>query len=90
MDDLMNWFFQLIFVLLIICVSALIILICIEGILYITPSHMQARKEWKNKVNQCLLNKNYRSDCELIIYKDTQNNSNKNTYIPMFIPIVTR
>lgn len=32
----------------------------------------QVRKEWNNKVNNCVLNENYRKDCKLILYRDAQ------------------
>ena len=32
----------------------------------------QVRKEWNDKVNNCVLNENYRKDCKLILYRDAQ------------------
>lgn len=34
-------------------------------------------KEWREKVNSCLINKNFRKDCELIIYRDIQIHNQK-------------
>lgn len=32
----------------------------------------KVRKEWNDKVNNCVLNENYRKDCKLILYRDAQ------------------
>lgn len=43
--------------------------------IYQTPYMKQreiACKEWREKVNNCVLNENYRHDCRLIIYRDKQ------------------
>ena len=29
-------------------------------------------REWQAKVNNCVLNENYRNDCKLILYRDAQ------------------
>lgn len=34
--------------------------------------YFKMQDEWNNKVNNCVLNKSYRKDCALIIYKDKQ------------------
>lgn len=38
----------------------------------ITEEVNQVHKEWNNKVNNCVLNENYRKDCKLILYRDAQ------------------
>lgn len=38
----------------------------------ITEEINQVRKEWNDKVNNCVLNENYRKDCKLILYRDAQ------------------
>ena len=32
----------------------------------------QVHKEWNDKVNNCVLDENYRKDCKLILYRDAQ------------------
>lgn len=39
---------------------------------HITEEVSQVRKEWNDKVNNCVLNENYRKDCKLILYRDAQ------------------
>lgn len=39
---------------------------------HITEEASQIRKEWNDKVNNCVLNENYRKDCKLILYRDAQ------------------
>lgn len=39
---------------------------------HITEKAYQVRKEWNDKVNNCVLNENYRKDCKLILYRDAQ------------------
>ena len=34
--------------------------------------HEQVRQEWRLKVNNCVLNENYRKDCKLILYREAQ------------------
>ena len=34
--------------------------------------HEQVKQEWRLKVNNCVLNENYRKDCKLILYRDAQ------------------
>jgi hypothetical protein len=35
------------------------------------------KEEWQHKVNNCILDKNFRKDCELIIYRDIQIHNEK-------------
>ena len=35
------------------------------------------KKEWNNKVNNCILDMNFRKDCKLILYKDMQIHNQK-------------
>ena len=37
--------------------------------------YTKIHKEWKAKVNNCIMDSNYRNDCKLIIYKDMQNHN---------------
>lgn len=69
-----------------ICITAILLILvvlCI-GCFYLfslTPIYKQydlRHKEWKTKVNNCVLDENYRPDCALILYKDKQNH-NKQT-----------
>ena len=39
---------------------------------HITEEVYQVRKEWNDKVNNCVLNENYRKDCKRILYRDAQ------------------
>lgn len=39
---------------------------------HITEKSNQIRKEWNDKVNNCVLNENHRKDCKLILYRDAQ------------------
>ena len=34
--------------------------------------HKQVKQEWRLKVNNCVLNENYRKDCKLILYREAQ------------------
>lgn len=36
-------------------------------------NYSKTHEEWTQKVNGCVMNKNYRPDCKLILYKDQQN-----------------
>lgn len=90
MDDILGKIAGLVFLVVGFLMLVVAILILLQIFIYFTPSYQQTHAEWENKVNQCVLNKNSRSDCELIIYKDTQNHSNKYTNTPMFFPIVIR
>lgn len=49
-------------------------------------------KEWTEKVNNCVLNPNYRSDCSLILYRDMQihNMDSRQTHSVAPVPIVVR
>lgn len=69
----------------ILCIGGLIIF-CIIG--YFTIEHLihfkdyeQKSQEWKNKVQQCVINRNYRKDCEYIIYVDSKNRAESNTVV---------
>lgn len=36
-------------------------------------NYSKTHEEWTQKVNNCVMNENYRPDCKLILYKDQQN-----------------
>lgn len=74
-----------IFVLLII---ALIAATMLSSIIISIDKSQNIRKEWDDKVKNCVLNANYRNDCKLILYKDAQMHSNNNTSTVVPVPII--
>lgn len=74
-----------IFVLLII---ALIISVMLFSIIISIDKSRNKRKEWNDKVKNCVLNENYRNDCKLILYKDQQIHSSQNTSTVVPVPII--
>lgn len=53
--------------------------------------HEKTHAEWMQKVNNCVMNENYRPDCKLILYKDQQNahrSSSTTSTTVMPVPIV--
>lgn len=49
-------------------------------------------KEWNTKVDNCVLNPNYRPDCNLILYRDAQIHNmpsrHSNTVVP--VPMIVK
>lgn len=39
--------------------------------------HDKINEEWRQKVNACIIDKNCRKDCELILYRDAQIHNQK-------------
>lgn len=74
-----------IFVLLII---ALITSVMLSSIIISIDKSQNKRKEWNDKVKNCVLNENYRNDCKLILYKDQQIHSSENTSTVVPVPII--
>lgn len=67
-----------------ICIPTLIISAIVLGSIILlaylftnTPmykEHERVKQEWRLKVNNCVLNENYRKDCKLILYREAQIN----------------
>lgn len=50
-------------------------------------SHSKTNKEWTQKVNNCVMNENSRSDCKLILYKDRQNAIERGASTTTVVPL---
>ncbi len=73
---------------LIFLIIALIASTILSGIIISIDKSRNKRKEWNDKVKNCVLNENYRNDCKLILYKDQQIHSSKNTSTVVPVPII--
>ena len=68
---------------LILLTIALVASTILSGIIISIDKSRNKRKEWNDKVTNCVLNENYRKDCKLILYRDAQIHSEKtSTVIP--------
>lgn len=50
-------------------------------------NHSKTNKEWTQKVNNCVMNENYRPDCKLILYKGQQNAIKRDASITTVMPM---
>ena len=69
-------------------IIALIASTILSGIIISIDKSQNKRKEWNDKVKNCVLNENYRNDCKLILYKDQQIHSSQNTSTVVPVPII--
>lgn len=69
-------------------IIALITSVMLSGIIISIDKCQNKRKEWNDKVTNCVLNENYRKDCKLILYKDAQIHFNQNTSTVVPVPII--
>lgn len=69
-------------------IIALIASVILSGIIISIDKSRNKRKEWNDKVKNCVLNENYRNDCKLILYKDQQIHSSQNTSTVVPVPII--
>lgn len=67
---------------------ALVASAILSGIFFTIDISQNKRKEWNDKVKNCVLNENYRNDCKLILYKDAQIHFNQNTSTVVPAPII--
>lgn len=67
---------------------ALVAITILSGIIISIDKSRNKRKEWNDKVKNCVLNENYRNDCKLILYKDQQIHSSQNTSTVVPVPII--
>lgn len=67
---------------------ALVASTILSGIIISIDKSQNKRKEWNDKVKNCVLNENYRNDCKLILYKDQQIHSSQNTSTVVPVPII--
>lgn len=67
---------------------AYIIAVMLSNIIISIDKDQNKKKEWNNKVTNCILNENYRNDCKLILYRDAQiHYQNTSTVIPVSLVI---
>lgn len=50
---------------------------------------MKRQEEWNQKVNNCVMDSNYRPDCKLILYKDQQITATQGQNYVMVTPVYT-
>lgn len=62
-----KWFVLLFIIVVLSCTVVLSVLLYKE-----LQKDIVKRQDWNNKVNNCVMNNDYRKDCKLIIYKDKQ------------------
>lgn len=67
---------------------ALVVGAILSGIIILANESQKISTEWDNKVQNCILNENYRNDCKLILYKDQQIHSSQNTSTVVPVPII--
>ena len=74
-DSIKDYLVNLIIPALILCATILGSIILLAYLFTNTSmykEHERVRQEWRLKVNNCVLNENYRKDCKLILYREAQ------------------